>query len=65
LTKKIPFKFIIIPLNNVLLPPTERRSTPRCFRFDEGDIENKFCIRLSAENDPESEEDEETVMNYS
>ncbi len=56
-------KFIIIPLNKVLLPPTERRIKRRG-GVDEVDRVNKFCIRLSAENDPESERDEEeTVTN--
>jgi len=56
-------KFIIIPLYKVLLPPTERRIKRRG-GVDEVDRVNKFCIRLSAENDPESERDEEeTVTN--
>jgi len=58
----LPLKFIIIPLSKVLLPPTERRIKPRCCVDEVGRI-NKFCIRLSAENDPESERDEETLMN--
>jgi hypothetical protein len=55
-------KFVIIPLNKVLLLPTERRIKPRCCGDEVGRV-NKFCIRLSAENDPESEEDEETLTN--
>jgi hypothetical protein len=54
--EKVPFTFIIIPLNSVLLPPTERRTKPRCCcLLVEVGVANKVCIRLSAENDPESE----------
>ncbi len=61
----LPLTFSIIPLNNVLLPPTERRIKPRCCCCCVDEIErlNKFCIRLSAETDPESEEDEKNVTN--
>jgi hypothetical protein len=53
----------MIPFNKVLLRPIEGRIKLRCC-VDGVDILNKFCIRFSAENDPESEEDEGTVTNF-
>ena len=52
-TDILPLIFIINPLNNELLPPTDRRRKVR---------DDKFCMRLSAENEPESELDEDTEM---
>lgn len=52
--KKIPFVLVIIALNRVLLPPTERRIKPR-YCVDGVGIVSKFCTRLSAETDPDSE----------
>jgi hypothetical protein len=47
----------ILPLNNLLFAPIERRIKPLGCN-DGVERLNIFCIRLSAENDPESEEDE-------
>jgi hypothetical protein len=55
----VPLTFIIIPLNSVLLPPVERRINTRCCTVNGG------CIRLSTENDPESEEDGKIVRSFS